>query len=85
MSELRSEATRATEERGSRRRQKIQRQLDEALAGTFPASDPVAILTSTEEEDEEQDEAGDSGAACPAGPAATAPSAPARNPPGSRS
>lgn len=34
-----------------KRRQKIQRQLDEALAATFPASDPVAIVTSHEEED----------------------------------
>ncbi len=31
--------------------QKIQRQLDEALEATFPASDPVAIVTSHEEED----------------------------------
>jgi len=30
---------------------KIQRQLDEALAATFPASDPVAIVTSHHEED----------------------------------
>jgi hypothetical protein len=30
---------------------KIQRQLDEALAATFPASDPVSIVTSHEEED----------------------------------
>jgi len=34
-----------------RRRQKIQRQLDEALADSFPASDPVSIVTSNEEED----------------------------------
>ena len=34
-----------------RRRQKIQRQLDEALAASFPASDPVSIVTSHEEED----------------------------------
>jgi hypothetical protein len=34
-----------------RKRQKIQRQLDEALADSFPASDPVSIVTSTEEED----------------------------------
>jgi hypothetical protein len=34
-----------------RRRQKIQRQLDEALEATFPASDPVSIVTSDEEED----------------------------------
>lgn len=30
---------------------KIQRQLDEALADSFPASDPVSIVTSHEEED----------------------------------
>ncbi|MBV9344172.1 MAG: hypothetical protein JOZ03_04190 [Gammaproteobacteria bacterium] len=30
-----------------------QRQLDEALAATFPASDPVAIVTSIAEEDQE--------------------------------
>jgi hypothetical protein len=34
-----------------RREQKIQRQLDEALAASFPASDPVSIVTSHEEED----------------------------------
>jgi hypothetical protein len=34
-----------------RRRQKIQRQLDEALEASFPASDPVSIVTSHEEED----------------------------------
>jgi hypothetical protein len=34
-----------------KRRQKIQRQLDEALAASFPASDPVSIVTSHEEED----------------------------------
>ncbi len=32
-------------------KEKIQRQLDEALADSFPASDPVAIVTSQEEED----------------------------------
>jgi hypothetical protein len=30
---------------------KIQRQLDEALEASFPASDPVSIVTSHEEED----------------------------------
>ena len=35
----------------ARQRQKIQRQLDEALADSFPASDPVSIVTSNEEED----------------------------------
>jgi len=34
-----------------KRRQKIQRQLDEALEASFPASDPVSIVTSHEEED----------------------------------
>ena len=34
-----------------RRRQKIQRQLDEALEDSFPASDPVSIVTSQQEED----------------------------------
>jgi hypothetical protein len=34
-----------------RHRQKIQRQLDEALEASFPASDPVSIVTSQEEED----------------------------------
>jgi len=45
MSDKADEAARA------RREQKIQRQLDEALADSFPASDPVSIVTSTEEED----------------------------------
>ena len=40
-----------TQEEERRRRQKIQRQLDEALAASFPASDPVSIVTSQEEED----------------------------------
>ena len=35
----------------ARKRQKIQRQLDEALDASFPASDPVSIVTSNEEED----------------------------------
>jgi hypothetical protein len=33
------------------RKQKIQDQLDEALADSFPASDPISIVTSHEEED----------------------------------
>jgi 2-methylcitrate dehydratase PrpD len=38
---------------GRKRRgwEKIQRQLDEALDASFPASDPVSIVTSHEEED----------------------------------
>jgi len=35
----------------ARKREKIQKQLDEALAASFPASDPVSIVTSHEEED----------------------------------
>jgi hypothetical protein len=34
-----------------RQQQKIQRQLDEALADSSPASDPVSIVTSGDEED----------------------------------
>lgn len=33
------------------REEKVQKQLDEALAATFPASDPVSIVTSHQEED----------------------------------
>lgn len=32
-------------------REKIQKQLDEALAASFPASDPISIVTSHQEED----------------------------------
>ena len=32
-------------------KEKVQRQLDEALDASFPASDPVSIVTSQEEED----------------------------------
>jgi hypothetical protein len=35
----------------ARKRKKIQDQLDEALDASFPASDPVSIVTSIEEED----------------------------------
>jgi hypothetical protein len=35
----------------ARKRKKIQDQLDEALDASFPASDPVSIVTSNEEED----------------------------------
>jgi hypothetical protein len=34
-----------------RQRRKVQKQLDEALEDSFPASDPVSIVTSQEEED----------------------------------
>jgi 2-methylcitrate dehydratase PrpD len=39
------------DERRRNAAEKIQRQLDEALADSFPASDPVSIVTSHEEED----------------------------------
>ena len=32
-------------------REKVQKQLDDALDASFPASDPVSIVTSQEEED----------------------------------
>ncbi len=41
----------ADAERERVRRKKIQDQLDEALAESSPASDPVSIVTSGEEED----------------------------------
>jgi hypothetical protein len=41
----------SSEARRRLREQRIQRQLDEALEATFPASDPVSIVTSLEEED----------------------------------
>ena len=34
-----------------RRKDKVQRQLDEALEDSFPASDPVSIVTTQDEED----------------------------------
>jgi len=40
-----------TPEEAERQRRKVQKQLDEALEDSFPASDPVSIVTSQEEED----------------------------------
>ena len=40
-----------TAEEQERQRRKVQAQLDEALADSFPVSDPVSIVTSQEEED----------------------------------
>jgi hypothetical protein len=37
--------------------EKIERQLDEALKDTFPASDPVAIMISQHEEDDGEESA----------------------------
>ena len=63
-----------------RRAARIQRQLDEALEGTFPASDPVAIVTSQDEEawDEESQDSQER-------KEPKEPSAPASSRPGSRS
>jgi hypothetical protein len=56
-----------------RRNERIQRQLDEALEDSFPASDPVSIVTSQGEDDwgEEADDPGGTPA-----PPATGPSTP---------
>ena len=40
-----------TAQDAERQRRKVQKQLDEALADSFPASDTVSIVTSQEEED----------------------------------
>jgi hypothetical protein len=40
-----------TTEEQERRRHELQKQLDQALADSFPASDPVSIVTSQTEED----------------------------------
>ena len=65
-----------------RRQEKIQRQLDEALEDSFPASDPVSIVTSQDEEDwgGEADQPGASQA-----PGTKEPSAPKSSRPDSRS
>jgi hypothetical protein len=59
------------QEEEARKRKKVQDQLDEALDASFPASDPVSIVTSNEEEDW--------------GTEPTVPLAPGSSPPGSRS
>jgi len=51
MTDALDEKARAAKARERLRAEKIQRQLDEALADSFPASDPVSIVTSHEEED----------------------------------
>jgi hypothetical protein len=48
------ERARQDEGRERLRQQKIRRQLDEALADSFPASDPVSIVTSQEEERDDE-------------------------------
>jgi len=51
MSDSGGDAAREAEARKRQLKQKIQRQLDEALEDSFPASDPVSIVTSNAEED----------------------------------
>ncbi|HVO47839.1 MAG TPA: hypothetical protein VMT29_16065 [Steroidobacteraceae bacterium] len=48
-------------EEQERQRRKIQKQLDDALAESFPASDPVSIVTSQDEEDWGEDAGGAQG------------------------
>jgi hypothetical protein len=58
----------------------VQEQLDEALADSFPASDPVSLVTSQTEEDwEETEEDAPPSGGCDS---AKEPSAPKSNPPG---
>ena len=65
-----------TPEESERQRRKIQKQLDEALEDSFPASDPISIVTSQEEEDWGAGTgAGDSAPAGPATPGSKAPPA----------
>ena len=63
------------------RNEKVQRQLDEALEDSFPASDPVSIVTSQDEEDwgSEAEEPGKSpspGTKEPSAPKSTRPDSP---------
>jgi hypothetical protein len=51
MTDSREQAARDALRKREQQQQKIQRQLDEALEDSFPASDPVSIVTSHEEED----------------------------------
>ena len=56
-----------TPEEQERHSRKVQKQLDEALEDSFPASDPISIVTSQEEEDW-----GEGESAPPAAPASKA-------------
>ncbi|MBS0580044.1 MAG: hypothetical protein JSR36_12385 [Proteobacteria bacterium] len=49
-----NEPTSPEERERRRRRREVQRQLDDALADSFPASDPVSIVTSQGEEWDEE-------------------------------
>lgn len=60
-----------TPEDSERQRRKIQQQLDEALEDSFPASDPVSIVTSQNEEDWGE---GEAAPPVPASPKALPPS-----------
>jgi hypothetical protein len=64
-----------TPEEQERHSRKIQKQLDEALADSFPASDPISIVTSQDEEDwgEEKPPVADPSATAPSTRASTQP------------
>ena len=71
-------ATRKTREANGK---SVQEQLDDALADSFPASDPVSLVTSQTEEDwVEEEESEAEGPRSGADP--KEPSAPKSNPPG---
>ena len=65
-----------TPDEQERQRRKVQKQLDEALEDSFPASDPVSIVTSQEEEDWGEGESAPS-----ARPASKAPADSSERPP----
>jgi hypothetical protein len=62
-----------TPEERERRRRKIQEQLDQALENSFPASDPVSIVTSQQEEDWDEADAAPPPAAPKTPPTSTPP------------
>ncbi len=68
-----------TRDERERQRRKVQKQLDDALEDSFPASDPVSIVTSQEEEYWDESESGTGTEA--ARDEAKEPSAPASNQP----
>ena len=76
MSERGTEAARQR-----RRNERIQRQLDEALADSFPASDPVSIVTSQDEEDWAEEAVQPGGAPAPPAKPQEVPAADGGGPP----
>ncbi len=62
-----------TREEAERQRRKVQKQLDQALADSFPASDPVSIVTSQTEEDWDEGGSASEDSKAPSAPASTPP------------